>query len=198
MRKKRGPYRMPRPPVTQPLDPSYKIIALTRGQITKVDAADYPWLNGWNWFAAKDYTTGNFYAVRSEHTGKSVLQIKMSREILQCKPGELADHRNHDTLDNRRENLRKATDTQNADNRKITAKNTSGYIGVCWHKTNQKWMAQIGHKGVRINLGYFSTAEEAARAYDEAAKKLHGEFAVLNFPANEPVYPLPELEHPLI
>jgi hypothetical protein len=182
MRKKRGPYKVRRHPVTQPSDPSYRIIPLTRGQNTLIDTIDYHWLKQWNWFAHWDVTTHSFYAVRSKHKGKSIVQISMSREILQCEPTDQADHRNHDTLDNRRGNLRKATNAQNGRNQKIERNNTSGYIGVCWYKKYKKWMAQIGHQGIRINLGYFKTKQEAAHARDDVAKKLHGEFAVLNFP----------------
>lgn len=175
--------RMKRHAVIQPLNPSYKIIALTQGQSTKVTAADFPWLDQWNWHASWSPKTHSFYAKRNEkkvNGGYKIIQ--MAREILGCKSGEEADHINRDTLDNQRKNLRKATKLQNTCNKKMQSNNTSGYIGVTWHKASGKWRARIMHKQISIDLGYFDSAEEAARVRDEAAKIYHGEFAVLNFP----------------
>lgn len=171
------PRRVKRHAVIQPLDPSYKIIALTQGRFTTVDAADYPWLNQWPWYAYWNAHTHSFYAARNEKRKR----IYMAREILKCGPKEEAEHQNHDTLDNQRKNLRKATSSQNSSNRRIRSDNTSGFKGVSWCKKTKNWKAMIGHKGTQIYLGYFNSAEEAARAYDEAAKKFHGEFASLNF-----------------
>lgn len=89
------------------------------------------------------------------------------------------DHENGVTLDNRRNNLRFATSSQNAMNRRKTSANSSGYKGVHWHKGHQKWCAQIKVNGKSIHLGYFDTPEEAHAAYCEAATRLHGDFARL-------------------
>jgi len=183
MRKKRGPYKVRRHPVTQPSDPSYRIIPLTRGQNTLVDTADYEWLNQWNWYACYNRTSKSFYAERNaDQTEGPPGSRQMAREILGCKTGEEADHIYHNTLDNRRNSLRKATDTQNTINRGIQSNNTSGYKGVVWDKNRKKWQSRIKHRGKDILLGRFSSPEEAARVRNEAAKKLHGEFAVLTFP----------------
>jgi AP2 domain len=168
--------------VTQPLDTSYKIIALTKGQNTLVDAADFPWLDNFNWVAHWDERGHKFYAKRNKTINGRQYTVEMASEILQCKPGEQPDHRNGNPLDNRRRNLRKATGPQNKQNRKIFSNNKSGFKGVYWHKTHKKWVAVIGYKGKIINLGDFNSDKEAARARDKMAKKLHGEFAVLNFP----------------
>ncbi len=173
-------YRVKRHAVIQPQDPSYKIIALTQGQNTKVTAADHPWLNQWNWCAHWNKNASSFYVVRWENIKGRRYMIQMAREILGCGPSEEADHKNRDSLDNRRNNLRKATHSQNSSNQGISSDNTSGFKGVRWNKG--RWQAYITHKGIFINLGRFDSKQEAALVYDYAARKLHGEFAVLNFP----------------
>jgi hypothetical protein len=90
------------------------------------------------------------------------------------------DHINGDGLDNQRCNLRLATHSENLRNRGYTKKNTSRYKGVTWYKPYKKWRAQIKTDHKMKNLGYFDIPEEAAEAYNEAAKKYHGSFAWLN------------------
>ena len=97
--------------------------------------------------------------------------------------GLLVDHRNGDGLDNRRDNLRLATHSENMMNRpKIKSPTTSRFVGVYFDKARRLWVARIHLNGKCIWLGRFATEIEAAKAYDEAAKKYHGEFARLNFP----------------
>jgi len=93
------------------------------------------------------------------------------------------DHKNHDTLDNRRSNLRKCTYRQNSANRGISKNNVCGYKGVYWNTGHRKWLARIGVDGKKLCLGDFNSKLEAARAYDIAALRYHGEFAFLNFPS---------------
>lgn len=176
--------RMKRHAVTQPSDPSYKIIPLTKGQNTLVDTADYDWLNQWYWHAHWNRTTQSFYVARGDYSSGAEKTIPMASFILNCKKGEVADHINHNTLDNRRSNLRKASYAQNNSHRRKWSLNTSGYRGVSWRvgrkKDSGKWRAFISYQGKRIWLGEFDSIKEAVRVRDEAAKKLHGEFAVLN------------------
>lgn len=86
------------------------------------------------------------------------------------------DHKNGNGLDNRKCNLRIATSSQNKANTKIRRDNTSGFKGVIWHKASNKWMARVADK----YLGLFRSKYEAAKAYNQKAKEMFGEFARLN------------------
>jgi hypothetical protein len=100
------------------------------------------------------------------------------------KPPEnlLVDHRNNDGLDNRRENLRLATPSQNSCNSRRDKSNTySRFRGVSFSKRKQKWFAAIRANGRKLWLGYFNNELDAAKAYDNAARRYHKEFARLNF-----------------
>jgi len=107
----------------------------------------------------------------------------MHREVIDIPEHMLCDHINGNGLDNRAANLRPATVSQNLCNRRKTKANTrSKYKGLEWDKTQRKWKARIQHNGRKIYLGSFSNEIDAAKAYDEKARKLFKEFACLNFP----------------
>jgi hypothetical protein len=172
--------RLQRHPVTQPLDPSYKIIPLTKGKNALVDSSDHELLNAYNWYAALT-SQGTFYAARRD--GDRIVQ--MQNVIL----GTKADHRNWDTLDNRRQNLRPCSHAQNGYNIPKKKNNKSGYVGVYWHKAASKWCATIRGKRGHIYLGLFTDPKEAALAYDSECLRIRGEFAVLNFPDHWRIQP---------
>lgn len=92
-------------------------------------------------------------------------------------PDRFIDHINGDRLDNRIENLRLVTASQNSTNQKISSKNTSGFKGVHWVTEKRKWKATIWFNREFRHLGYFDDIENAARAYRLAAAKYHGEYA---------------------
>ncbi len=161
-----------------------RLIPLTQGQYAIVDAADYKWLMQWKWCAYWDKTTHSYYAARgsssiTESDRQSPYQVYMSREVLNLKKGNnlKADHINHNTLDNRRNNLRTSTQIEQSRNRRITTRNTSGYKGVYYSRTNKNWVAQITIKGKTYHLGVFKTKEDAYAVYCAAARKHFGEFA---------------------
>jgi len=153
-----------------------RIIPLTRGQFTVVDAEDYLWLSQYQWFA--EGTAGHFYAVRKEN-GRS---IKMHRQIMNAPDHLVVDHIDHDGLNNRRENLRICTFAENCRNRRTSRHKSSKYKGVHCLKRNHKWAAQVTCDHKRNHLGYFGDEIDAAKAYDRAALELFGEFASLNLP----------------
>jgi hypothetical protein len=156
----------------------YRVIPLTKGQTAMVDASDFEHLSIHKWNAFWNKNTRSFYANRSSIrvNGKQTT-IWMHREILGLKKGDLktGDHRNHNTLDNRRDNLRIATRTQQQRNKRKNQKNTSGFKGV--YPKNGRYAAQIKAGGKQIYLGTRDTAEAAHELYREAALRLHGEFA---------------------
>ena len=108
--------------------------------------------------------------------------IHMHRLITKCPKHLVVDHINHNGLDNRKENLRICTHQQNQYNKKLFARNSSGFKGVSWSKRSKKWKAQITPNNKYLHLCFFNTKEEAARAYDANAHHYFGEFAFLNYP----------------
>jgi len=166
---------LPRQSVIQPLNKSYRFIPLTRNKNAIVDVEDFEWLSQWNWHARLTRNSNTFYAARTDWGQK----IFMHREVLGCKTE--VDHKNGDALDNRKQNLRKSTHAQNMCNVGTPSNNTSGFKGVSWGRRENKWRSYITLHGKQKHLGFFPNKEDAAHAYDEAAKILHGEFARLNY-----------------
>lgn len=154
-------------------------IPLSQSYVAIVDAADADSVRAFKWSAVQIGQT--VYAQRSIKRADGRWTTQKLHQFLTGY--DRTDHRNGDGLDNRRANLREATQTQNMCNRQRRSGSSSGFKGVTWWKRDGKWKAQIGLAGKNHHLGYFSTAEEAARAYDDAARELHGEYATLNFPA---------------
>ena len=93
---------------------------------------------------------------------------------------QFVDHINHDTLDNRKSNLRICSLQENSRNRKKAKTNKSGYKGVVLYKQSGKWKAYTKVNMKSKHLGYYDTKEEAALAYNDFAKKTFGEFCYLN------------------
>lgn len=163
-----------------PRDERSREIPLTKGQTAIVDAADYEWLNQWKWCATSNGRT--WYAVRwVSGGGRKRVAIFMHRVILGIEKGLFVDHIDHDGLNNRRANLRPVTNSQNLANSRKQARNTSGYKGVTWSKKYKVWVAHIVVNQRQRHVGQFATAEEAAHAYDAAAREAFGEYANVNF-----------------
>lgn len=159
-----------------------KTIPLTRGLVAIVDDDDYESLSRLKWCACG--RAQNEYAVRAI-TCKGVKNLSriqfMHRAIMNPPLDMQVDHINGNKLDNRRTNLRLCTPAENSRNQARPKNNTSGFKGVSWNRREQKWKAVIGVGGKRIGGGSYHTKEEAARAYDELARKHHGEFARLDY-----------------
>lgn len=146
-----------------------KEIKASRGAIFLVDDEDFEYLNQFSWTLnscnyAGRYSDGRF--------------ITMHRLIMGNPKGKQVDHIDGNRFNNQRSNLRICTQSQNCMNRKATTKGSSGFRGV--HKTKYSYQARIEVSGKKMNLGHFKEPMEAAIAYNKAAVKYHGEFAVLN------------------
>jgi len=164
-----------------------RYIQLTQGKQTLVDASDYEWLNRYKWFAHKGGkgSKSGYIAerlIRPISRGPQVPE-KMARKIMDVTDPNLeVDHKNHDTLDNRRKNLRIVTSAQNSQNRRRRSDNSSGYKGISNASIQEgvpRWRVRIQANGHGKHLGYFKTLEEAVAAYQAAAIEMHGEFACL-------------------
>jgi hypothetical protein len=155
-------------------------IRLTQGFVAIVDDEDAERILAAGKWCATRGRTGGFYAIRNVacDDGKR-RQVRLHTFLTGW---SRVDHINGDGLDNRRANLREATHAENMRNTGVRSDNTSGYKGVHWYKSRKAWQASIKAEGKQLFLGYHSSAESAARAYDAAALELHGEFAGLNFP----------------
>lgn len=162
-----------------------KTIPLTQGYVALVDDADYEPVAAFKWRALVDRRRNKVYAVRKTHGPHSSRKsLYLHREILRVTdPQVKIDHRNGDSLDNRRANLRKCVNGENnANSVKRRDGNSSKYKGVCWHKRDGKFQASIKVHGRTIFLGMFPDEVQAAQAYDVAALAFFGEFAQCNFP----------------
>lgn len=161
-------------------DGQARLIPLTQGKFALVDDEDYERLNQFKWYAGK--YKYRYYAART-HKLKT---ITMAREIMDAPKGLQVDHRNHNTLDNRRKNLRLCTNSQNQHNRAPNKKNPDSSVpfskhkGVSWSSTAKKWVVHIRHNSKKTYLGRYADEKEAARVYDVKARELFGDFACLN------------------
>jgi hypothetical protein len=161
----------------------FRRIPLTQGKFAIVDPEDYEKLSKYKWHI--NTGRGTFYAARCQwdRKEKKTKSVKMHREIMKIADGLYVDHINGNGLDNRKVNLRAVTMLENSWNmQKIRRKCWSRYKGVTWNKREKRWVAQVMARGKINFLGGFDVEREAAKAYDEAAKKCHGEYARLNFP----------------
>lgn len=166
-----------RTPVLHPTDPSLFIVPLTRGYFAVIDAIDVSEIGQYAWRAhgKKPYV----YAATGSRGGLQLMH-RVIGSAMGLSLAAMVDHRNGNTLDCRRSNLRDATRAQNLANAKMPRNNTSGHKGVTYVARYGKWQAQIKMAGKNHFLGYFHSATEAAHAADDARLRLHGEFSRCN------------------
>lgn len=153
-----------------------KEIPLTRGLVAIVDEQDYELLSTTLWHATRGSSLRTFYAaayIDSKY-------VRMHRLIIPVRDGFVVDHVDGNGLNNTRKNLRVATLSQNMFNRSAATKARSRFKGVTHHKNGGGWQAEIRANRRKYYLGFFKNELDAARAYDAAARELHGEFARVN------------------
>jgi len=141
---------------------------------TIIDKEDFEKANSakGTWYAGYDKPTNTYYCKCDEYLGK---RLRLHRVIMGVgRPDVLVDHKSHDTLDNRKNNLRSGTKSHNAQNMiKPRSDNKTGYLGVCYSKRRNKYRATITTDGKHKHIGYFNTPIQAYKAYVETKQKLH-------------------------
>ncbi len=158
-----------------------KKIKLTQGQFALVDDEDYERVNKYKWTASYSKQSNSYVALRGikKSLGKRK-HVLMHRFIMNAPKGRVVDHIHHNTLDNRKQELRTCTQSQNCMNARKTPSKSSKYKGVSWHKTIKAWFAHIYIDGRNKYIGYYKTENQAALAYNKAALKYFGEYSYLN------------------
>jgi len=172
----------------------HREITLYTGEVALVSAEDYEALSQFRWHR-RVAPNGTKYALRTVVTERGPRKVGMHREILNAPKGMEVDHVNGDGLDNRRRNLRLCTPRQNMLNRCSLRGSRSRYKGVCPHQG--RFMVFINPEvGNQVYIGSYTTEEEAAHAYDAAAREHHGRFGRYNFPREGERSALPGVSAP--
>jgi hypothetical protein len=154
---------------------------VNKGVFVLVDKSSVKYLSQWKWHL----TSNGRYAARTTYCKETKKRgsIEMHIQIMGKREGFQIDHINGNKMDNRRSNLRFCTHGQNTMNIGKKYRNgfaTSDYKGVSWTNDCNRWLSLIHFKKKRIYLGVYKNEHDAARAYNKAARELHGEFAILN------------------
>lgn len=172
-----------------------KEIPLTKGKVSLIDDEDFEKVSKFHWAFDGRYARSVFKrpSAKRKRDPRGQTNIYLHRFILGLydenfnsipRSRKEVDHINRNKLDNRKENLRLITSSQNKVNqpKRNIKKATSVFKGVSFYKSGNytAWAAKITAKDKYINLGYYDTEKDAARAYNAAAKLIHGEYVILN------------------
>ncbi len=151
-------------------------VPLTKGYTAIIDVESIPLIDKYKWYANK--ANNSVYAVTAiRDSSEKQRKLGMHRIIAKTPDHLYTDHINGNGLDNRKANLRFATNAENLRNQGARVNNKSGYKGVYWGKQSKRWEAKIAAFGKIYFLGRFDTPQEAHIHYCKAAKRLHGAFA---------------------
>ncbi len=154
--------------IAPPAPRGARYIQLTRGKWALVDAGDFAMASKFEWSFANGYARRN----QTKDCSSTFLH-----RMIMGEPKSQVDHRNLNTLDNRRDNLREATDRQNRFNKPARRDNACGFKGVSLHRQSGKWRAEISAYGKRRRKSGFDSPKDAHFQYQKWAKTMHGEFA---------------------
>lgn len=164
-----------------------KTIKATQGYEALVDDEDFELVSKYKWYPGFSGKNVYLQTFMWEPTGIRGVpgrnrSVMLHRLIVGAQKGQVVDHVNHNTLDNRKDNLRVCSQRKNNANRVKNFKKTSSiYKGVGWHKATSRWRAYINLESKKHkSLGYFQTEREAAMAYNKVAAEVFGQFALLN------------------
>jgi hypothetical protein len=150
-------------------------LTLSKGYVAVIDASDVLLVGQYCWSTLEN--RNSIYAMRNSSHNRGPRTLLLHREIMGAPKGMMVDHIDGDGLNNRRSNLRLATNAQNLWNTGRRVTNSSGYKGVSFDKQKGKWHARIRRFKKYYHLGFFDNPEQAHQAYVSAAKEFHGEFA---------------------
>ncbi len=153
-------------------------LQLSQGKVALIDDEDAHVVAGRKWCAA--WIRDRWYVMRQQPVNGRERTVYLHRLIMGNPPGKIVDHRNGDTFDCRKENLRVCTTSQNNQNSTIGRHNTSGYKGVSWVRKSRRWKAQIRVNKRCIHLGEFVDKIDASLSYDAAAREYFGDYARVN------------------
>ena len=153
------------------------------GHNVLIDDEDYERLKQYKYYVHGGTLArcGRYYFIRNIYVKGNSTTTMLHRDIMDCVVGDgkNIDHKDGDTLNCQKENLRYSTHAENMRNRKIGKNNTSGVKGVSWYMAKGKWRVYIKVDGKQFYLGLFDDIKEAAEVYAKASKELHGEFGRL-------------------
>lgn len=148
--------------------------------IVYYDECDHEIVSQYNWCLHKGDTTLYVRANAWNKETKKSFHPYMHRLILAVVKSQQIDHKDHNGLNNRRDNLRLCNGSENGYNKPPALNNSTGYKGVHYYKKRDNYQVNIVVGKKRIHGGYFKKIEDAAKKYNELALKYHGEFAYLN------------------
>ena len=160
-------------------------IPLTQGKVALIDDADLPLGQDRKWYALRRNSGEGWYAVSNISRRIGGGTVYMHRLLF---PDAIrVDHKNNDGLDNRRStgNVRPCTQGQNLANQPKCRGGSSRFKGVYWEKSRGRWAVRVGYRGRHVWLGYFADEVAAAKAYNDGAIGLYGDFAQIN-PLEDP------------
>ncbi len=153
-----------------------KLIELSQSRSACVDDKDFKWLSQWKWHYARDISNKTGYAHSYHRQHKISMHIIIMKRYEYWEHGKEVDHINTCGCDNRKVNLRLATQSEQGANGRLQLNNTSGITGVNWYKITGKWVARIMVNGKRKHLDYFEKFNDAVAARLKAEFKYFGEF----------------------
>lgn len=154
------------------------LLPIHGGLFALVDDEDFERLSKFKWHLS--HRKGWVYVVRSNRIGAITYKPYLHREVMGAVKGQQIDHRDRNPFNNQKCNLRFSNQSQNMMNRTRSLKSKNKFRGVS--PSHGKWFARVKVRGKTVCSKCFDREEDAAKAYDNMARDLHGDFAVLNFP----------------